>query len=118
MKRYAKFGYAAPLRFRIILEKPQGGGQNDPHHGEGQRHPPRRAHLLVQLGDDLHVAASQFGLLFLQQALHLALLSGLWPGGRLSALHRRLHLRLMSLQEGLAIHCGTQRHRLHQQIKT
>ena len=31
MKRYAKFGYAAPLRFRVILEKPQGGGgQNDP----------------------------------------------------------------------------------------
>ena len=26
MKRYAKFGYAAPLRFRVILEKPQGGG--------------------------------------------------------------------------------------------
>ena len=24
MKRYAKFGYAAPFRFRIILEKPQG----------------------------------------------------------------------------------------------
>ena len=30
MKRYAKFGYAAPFRFRVILEKPQGGGQNDP----------------------------------------------------------------------------------------
>ena len=29
MKRYAKFGYAAPFRFRVILEKPQ-GGQNDP----------------------------------------------------------------------------------------
>ena len=32
MKRYAKFGYAAPLRFRVFfepppgLEKPQGGG--------------------------------------------------------------------------------------------
>ena len=26
MKRYAKFGYAAPFRFRVILEKPQGGG--------------------------------------------------------------------------------------------
>ena len=25
MKRYAKFGYAAPLRFRVILEKSQGG---------------------------------------------------------------------------------------------
>ena len=24
MKRYAKFGYAAPFRFRVILEKPQG----------------------------------------------------------------------------------------------
>ena len=36
MKRYAKFGYAAPFRFRVILEKPQGGGgQNDP--------PPTRA---------------------------------------------------------------------------
>ena len=30
MKRYAKFGYAASFRFRVILEKPQGGGQNDP----------------------------------------------------------------------------------------
>ena len=30
MKRYAKFSYAAPFRFRVILEKPQGGGQNDP----------------------------------------------------------------------------------------
>ena len=30
MKRYAKFGYAAPFCFRVILEKPQGGGQNDP----------------------------------------------------------------------------------------
>ena len=29
MKSYAKFGYAAPFRFRVILEKPQ-GGQNDP----------------------------------------------------------------------------------------
>ena len=37
MKRYAKFGYAAPFRFRVILEKPQGGGQNDP--------PPTRAIL-------------------------------------------------------------------------
>ena len=38
MKRYAKFGYAAPFRFRVTLEKPQGGGQNDPpppHQGEG-----------------------------------------------------------------------------------
>ena len=26
MKRYAKFGYAAPFRFRVIFEKPQGGG--------------------------------------------------------------------------------------------
>ena len=26
MKRYAKFSYAAPFRFRVILEKPQGGG--------------------------------------------------------------------------------------------
>ena len=26
MKRYAKFGCAAPFRFRVILEKPQGGG--------------------------------------------------------------------------------------------
>ena len=32
MKRYAKFGYAAPLRFRVFVEKLQvgGGGQNDP----------------------------------------------------------------------------------------
>ena len=29
MKRYAKFGYAAPFRFRVILEKLQ-GVQNDP----------------------------------------------------------------------------------------
>ena len=26
MKRYSKFGYAAPFRFRVILEKQQGGG--------------------------------------------------------------------------------------------
>ena len=48
MKRYAKFGYAAPLRFRVILEKPQ-GGQNDP---------PTRAkvnHLLLECQHfDLH----------------------------------------------------------------
>ena len=25
MKRYAKSGYAASLRFRVIVEKPQGG---------------------------------------------------------------------------------------------
>ena len=30
MKRYAKFSYAAPFRFRVIHKKPQGGGQNDP----------------------------------------------------------------------------------------
>ena len=30
MKMYAKFGCAALLRFRVILEKPQGGGQHDP----------------------------------------------------------------------------------------
>ena len=35
MKRYAKLGYAAPLRFRVILEKPQGGGKMTPHQGEG-----------------------------------------------------------------------------------
>ena len=37
MKRYAKFSYAAPFRFRVILEKTQGGGQNapPPHQGEG-----------------------------------------------------------------------------------
>ena len=35
MKRYAKFGYAAPFRFRVILEKPQGGGKMTP--------PPTRA---------------------------------------------------------------------------
>ena len=36
MKGYAKFGYVAPFRFRVILEKPQGGGgQNDLHQGEG-----------------------------------------------------------------------------------
>ena len=40
MKRYAKFGYAAPFRFRVILEKPQGGGQNDP--------PPTRAKVKVK----------------------------------------------------------------------
>ena len=41
MKRYAKFGYAASLRFRVILEKPQGGGgQNDPPPG-------RRLNLLI-----------------------------------------------------------------------
>ena len=38
MKRYAKFGYAAPFRFRVILEKPQ-GGQNDP--------PPTRAKVNI-----------------------------------------------------------------------
>ena len=30
LKRYAKFGYAAPFRFRVILEKPQGGGAKCP----------------------------------------------------------------------------------------
>ena len=35
MKRYAKFGYAAPFRFRVILEKPQGGAKMTP--------PPTRA---------------------------------------------------------------------------
>ena len=36
MKSYAKFGYAAPFRFRVILEKPQGGGPKwPPHQGEG-----------------------------------------------------------------------------------
>ena len=30
MKRYAKFGFAAPFRFRVILEKPQGGGKMTP----------------------------------------------------------------------------------------
>ena len=38
MKRYAKFGYAAPFRFWVILEKPQGGGGAKwppPHQGEG-----------------------------------------------------------------------------------
>ena len=37
MQRYAKFGYAAPFRFRVILEKPQGGGggKMTPHQGEG-----------------------------------------------------------------------------------
>ena len=40
MKRYAKFGYAAPFRFWVILEKPQGGGKMTPpppHQGEGTR---------------------------------------------------------------------------------
>ena len=38
MKRYAKFGYAAPFRFRVILEKTQGGGgQNDPPPPPGRR---------------------------------------------------------------------------------
>ena len=40
MKRYAKFGYAAPFRFRVIFEKPQGEGQNDP--------PPTRAKVKFQ----------------------------------------------------------------------
>ena len=36
MKRYAKFDYAAPFCFRVILEKPQGGGAKmNPHQGEG-----------------------------------------------------------------------------------
>ena len=26
-----QFGYAAPLRFRVIVEKPQGGGKMTPH---------------------------------------------------------------------------------------
>ena len=30
MKSYAKFGYAAPFRFRVILEKPQGGAKMTP----------------------------------------------------------------------------------------
>ena len=37
MKRNAKFGYAAPFRFRVILEKPQGGG------GGKMTPPPTRA---------------------------------------------------------------------------
>ena len=37
MKRFAKFGYAAPFRFRVILEKQQ-GGQN-----EKMTPPPTRA---------------------------------------------------------------------------
>ena len=34
MKRYEKFGHAAPLRFRVILEKPRrgGGGKMTPTH--------------------------------------------------------------------------------------
>ena len=33
---YAKFGYAAPFRFRVILEKPRGGGAKwPPHQGKG-----------------------------------------------------------------------------------
>ena len=36
MKKYAKFGYAAPFRFWVILEKPQGGKMTPPpHQGEG-----------------------------------------------------------------------------------
>ena len=37
MKSYAKFGYAAPFRFWVILEKPQGGAKMTPppHQGEG-----------------------------------------------------------------------------------
>ena len=35
MKRYAKLGYAAPFRFRVVLEKQQGGG--------GKMTPPTRA---------------------------------------------------------------------------
>ena len=30
MKSYAKFRYVAPLYFRVIVEKPHVGGQNDP----------------------------------------------------------------------------------------
>ena len=44
MKRYAKFGYAAPLRFRVILEKPQGGG------GGGKMTPPTRAKVKLLVG--------------------------------------------------------------------
>ena len=33
MKSYVKFGYVAPLCFRVIGEKPQ-GDQNAPHQGE------------------------------------------------------------------------------------
>ena len=33
MESYAKIGYVAPLRFRVIGEKPQ-RGQNDPHQDE------------------------------------------------------------------------------------
>ena len=42
MKRYAKFGFAAPFRFRVILEKPQGGG--------GQNDPPTRAKVNMGTG--------------------------------------------------------------------
>ena len=61
-------------------------------------------HLLVQLRDDLHVAAGQLGLLFLQQVLHLALLGRLQSGGRLAALRRRLRVGLLLLQQSLAVH--------------
>ena len=30
MKRYAKFGYDAPLRFRVLAEKPQVGAEMPP----------------------------------------------------------------------------------------
>ena len=40
MKRYAKSSYAAPLRFRVIVEKPQGGG--------GQDGPPAVRGLILQ----------------------------------------------------------------------
>ena len=40
MKRYAKFGYAAPFRFRVILEKTQGGAKMTP--------PPTRAKVKVR----------------------------------------------------------------------
>ena len=37
MESYTKFGYVAPIRFRVIGKKPHGGGQHDPppHQGEG-----------------------------------------------------------------------------------
>ena len=35
MESYNKFGYVAPIRFRVIGKKPHGGAKMTPHQGEG-----------------------------------------------------------------------------------
>ena len=49
MKRYAKFGYAAPLRFRVILEKPQ-GGRNAPPPGRRLMYPVTTCSIRICIG--------------------------------------------------------------------